>query len=583
MIKCSQKVTAITGKFVTPHPYSYTQSFTGTVWIKDGIISKIDRHSLKRSAVPKDVSNADYHIYLDESNVVYPGLADLHTHYDYNLIPIWIQSGKPADFGWDNRFQWRACDAYEKAIKEKFFKLSDKWNKKLTKGDNTVGDLFLYFSEIQAIAGGTTLLQEPDTIDVSTNPCGDNDDDFKGELKYSFFDADSNDTVSRSHLLLRSTGCIEDLGIKNATNSKIYSEIQFFYPEELKKNGEKFDSSKIMPHQDTSSLTLKQEKSYENFISALSGDDNSPNPKPYSYLVHLGEGKSGYHNIFGWQADKYSRKEFEQLKSDVQSICVGSKKSNLKKLRLGIIHGCSIDFSNNEDLDFIEDNLISIIWSPVSNLILYRDTPGFYNELYKKHRLEGVNLCLGSDWSPSGSKYVWDEGKFAVSLINHMGKAGSLRETQNDVFKMMTVNPAKFLGSKTGQISEGMFADFFVVGKEKEYASDASNDINPDLTPFFDKSVTDAKTKLVIIGGNVIFGEKEFFEKTNTPCQSMHAAECCKYDKWVYVPDELNLDIAEEIKNIKNLIPNLNFSKFMACDDDIYKRQIEFLRRLYTK
>ncbi len=41
----------------------------------------------------------------------------------------------------------------------------------------------------------------------------------------------------------------------------------------------------------------------------------------------------------------------------------------------------------------------SIIWSPLSNLLLYGGTTDI-----KAARAAGVSIALGSDWSPSGSK-----------------------------------------------------------------------------------------------------------------------------------------------------------------------------------
>jgi 5-methylthioadenosine/S-adenosylhomocysteine deaminase len=50
----------------------------------------------------------------------------------------------------------------------------------------------------------------------------------------------------------------------------------------------------------------------------------------------------------------------------------------------------------------------SVIWSPFSNLWLYRDT----TEVVAA-RDEGMRICLGADWSPSGSKNLLGELKVA--------------------------------------------------------------------------------------------------------------------------------------------------------------------------
>lgn len=584
MIKNSSASSAVTGTFVTPLKHTgEIVRFTGTVFIKNGIISNIVRHELKDSSIPEEVKKADWHITVKEPAVIYPGLADLHTHYDYNLLPIW-QRPKKARIGWDNRFEWRACDEYAKQLKAPFRILQQQWNREFSSGGK-VGDLFLFLSEIQAIAGGTTLLQEPDVIDKpersvsGENNCLDDMDFDPSYCTYSFMEG-TNGTVKRSHLLLRSTGCVDDLGIDDRDECKIRSEIQFFTPFELSKNseGKVNDPTRIYPPQNTDDFTLTTNAAYEQFLDTLKGkiprDEDS-----YGYLVHIAEGRSGCLKPGGRGMDGYSRKEFERLKKDVLECCKGARKDALKKHRLGIIHGCGIDLNKDEDFKFLKDNGISLIWSPVSNLLLYDDTPEFYNDLYRRNALNDVNLCLGSDWSPSGSKHVFDEGRFAADYLIGEGKVKS-DDIRKDVFKMMTLNPAKLLGSKTGTIEAGMFADLFVLGEPKMYgAANSGDDI---MSQFFCSD--DSDTKLVIIGGNVIFGEHEYFDITgNESYQSMHSAEGSQYDKCVYVPKELNINLAEAMKSAQSKLKNIKISHFMACDDKEYARQIKMLRDKFIK
>jgi hypothetical protein len=41
---------------------------------------------------------------------------------------------------------------------------------------------------------------------------------------------------------------------------------------------------------------------------------------------------------------------------------------------LGLTHGNGIDYANDQLLEFISSGDVSLIWSPVSNLLLYQDT-----------------------------------------------------------------------------------------------------------------------------------------------------------------------------------------------------------------
>ena len=54
----------------------------------------------------------------------------------------------------------------------------------------------------------------------------------------------------------------------------------------------------------------------------------------------------------------------------------------------------------------------SIVWSPFSNLWLYGATTDV-----RAARARGMRICLGADWSPSGSKSLLGELKVA-DLVN---------------------------------------------------------------------------------------------------------------------------------------------------------------------
>ena len=62
------------------------------------------------------------------------------------------------------------------------------------------------------------------------------------------------------------------------------------------------------------------------------------------------------------------------------------------------------------------------MWSPFSNLWLYRDTTDVLAA-----RAAGVRVCLGADWSPSGSKNLLGELKVA-DMWNRTSSAGELSD-----------------------------------------------------------------------------------------------------------------------------------------------------------
>ena len=101
----------------------------------------------------------------------------------------------------------------------------------------------------------------------------------------------------------------------------------------------------------------------------------------------------------------------------------------------------------------------SVIWSPFSNLWLYADTTKV--ELAKAAK---VRVCLGADWSPSGSKNLLGELKVA-DMWNH----GPLKRAFSDkqICEMATSNPADALGwgDRLGRLKKGLHGDVLVTSE----------------------------------------------------------------------------------------------------------------------
>jgi hypothetical protein len=99
----------------------------------------------------------------------------------------------------------------------------------------------------------------------------------------------------------------------------------------------------------------------------------------------------------------------------------------------------------------------SMVWSPLSNLLLYGETASLGAALD-----HGVPVALGSDWSPSGSKNLLGELKTArltAPLAGAPGLSGA------DLVAMATTTPARMLGwaSHLGSLEVGKKADLIVV------------------------------------------------------------------------------------------------------------------------
>lgn len=122
------------------------------------------------------------------------------------------------------------------------------------------------------------------------------------------------------------------------------------------------------------------------------------------------------------------------------------------------------EFSGWEDtvgaIDGVEDVASeengTLIWSPFSNLWLYRATTDVVAA-----RDKGMRICLGADWSPSGSKNLLGELKVADMWNSaHMDGAFSPEE----LCAMATRNPADALGwsERIGRLREGLHGDVLV-------------------------------------------------------------------------------------------------------------------------
>src|SRR5262249_48322921 len=88
------------------------------------------------------------------------------------------------------------------------------------------------------------------------------------------------------------------------------------------------------------------------------------------------------------------------------------------------------------DFAILAENRGTMVWSPLSNLLLYGGTANV-----KSAKEHGVTMALGPDWSPTGSKNVLGEIKVAKLVSQNQGDLF----TDRDIVGMVTRNPAKML------------------------------------------------------------------------------------------------------------------------------------------
>ena len=304
--------------------HSYEETFA-TIIFQDGVIKEVIK--LKDKDIDKHISEIksryeDLQIVrlysLENPCYVFPGLVDIHNHIDYNMMPIWE---RPVEQPWDNRHEWRNCTQYTDDIKDLYNYIFKHWNdncKSSHKKNEYASIVIQFLSELQAIAGGTTTLQESTEISYSKNG-----------KPYSH---------SAEHILLRSTGVSEDMGLTQ--KQKINSIIDFYKPDtdKIKKAYKESgipEDKYFHPPIDTKTWEFAEPKvdhlnEYINFLNKNSVQDIKENTG--GYLVHLAEGRAG--NLrsgkgLGQGMDAYSRKEFNSLKEKISIVKLRNKVSQL--------------------------------------------------------------------------------------------------------------------------------------------------------------------------------------------------------------------------------------------------------------
>jgi 5-methylthioadenosine/S-adenosylhomocysteine deaminase len=140
-----------------------------------------------------------------------------------------------------------------------------------------------------------------------------------------------------------------------------------------------------------------------------------------------------------------------------------------------------------EDFDVLAAHGCSMVWSPLSNLLLYGQTANV-----KAAAKAGVTIGLGSDWAPSGSKNLLGELKVAKLVSD----AGGGLFSDHELIAMATRDAAKILKweKALGSLEEKKRPDLLVLdGNEGDPYQQLLNANERDV-------------KLVFVGGRPRYG-----------------------------------------------------------------------------
>jgi hypothetical protein len=144
-----------------------------------------------------------------------------------------------------------------------------------------------------------------------------------------------------------------------------------------------------------------------------------------------------------------------------------------------------------------------MVWSPLSNLLLYGQTARVADA-----RGRGILIGIGPDWSPSGSKNVLGELRVAAAVA----ELDDLPLAPRDIVAMATCDAARILGweDALGSLEAGKLADLVVLdddGKGDPYANLLSAD--------------ESTLALVMIGGIGRFGTTALVRETGSVSETL--------------------------------------------------------------
>lgn len=151
-------------------------------------------------------------------------------------------------------------------------------------------------------------------------------------------------------------------------------------------------------------------------------------------LLHLSEGR-----------DDHAHAHFRALTLEDGTVAITDALAGIHCVALG-----------RGDFELMARHGASMVWSPLSNLLLYGQTADI-----KAAKSAGMTIGLGSDWSPSGSKNLLGELKAAQACNLVAGEPFAAR----DIVAMATRNAAKILKWERGlgSLEAGKRADLVVV------------------------------------------------------------------------------------------------------------------------
>lgn len=435
--------------------------------------------------------------------ILYPGLIDAHNHIKYNNFPLW----KTPKAAYNNRYDWQNEKIYGTGIKAMYKKIfseqaqcdgiSDEAEN--LKCQALAKCLVVRYGEIKGLAGGTTTIQGASSFEENTS-----DFTFKGITPY-FIGPEKKKTFSKARL---AENAIDECLLGGARNL----ERELWNGHDIVRVTSQPIKNDFWPG---AAPKLLMEMDNKNTKSSFPEETQA-------FFLHLGEGQ-----------DQLSKDEWGQFEN-----------LSLARTESIVIHGTAF---GPEEFAKMAKAKMPLLWSPTSNLLLYKKTTDIVSALKA-----GVVVALGSDWSLSGTKSLLGELKVA-NAYNKKALKGALSNAQ--LLRMVTSDAARasHLESYIGTLAPGKLADLVVFKDPKP--SETKFSPADFLVNAFDKDVY-----LTIVGGKGLYGEEYpvrellmLTNHTNSPTLSLVPAKVCGEKNFFYA-----LDYGDEYNSYEKLRETLN-------------------------
>jgi 5-methylthioadenosine/S-adenosylhomocysteine deaminase len=193
------------------------------------------------------------------------------------------------------------------------------------------------------------------------------------------------------------------------------------------------------------------------------------------------------------------------------------------------------------DFDVMAQRGASMVWSPLSNYILYGGTAKVSDA-----KNAGLRIALGSDWSPSGSKNLLGELKVAKVVNEGLGRVFSDQE----LVAMVTRTAAEILtwDRYLGSIQKDKRADLLVI-------SGASGDAYGSLI-----EAAETQVALVVIAGKPRFGTSSLMSRLSVSGETIQIAGCERVAAWDDVdadPDVESIPLEKSVQILSDVFQRL--------------------------